>query len=115
MPIAWEDYLGSHMTTEVVLFHCSPRALAAPSQYWISLPIWFRALEDITKQLSTSSGAPQAFTVSLTVAAVTGIGERRRSIADFSQFYTVSLLVRSAYRVRTVFIASPVISPILVL
>ena len=92
MPIAWEDYLGSHMTTEVVLFHCSPRALAAPSQYWISLPIWFRALEDITRQLSTGSGASQVLTVSLTVAAVTGIGERRRSIADFSQFYTVSLL-----------------------
>ena len=37
VPIAFEDYLGNHLTTSVVLFHCPPRALATPSQYWISL------------------------------------------------------------------------------
>ena len=87
VPIPAMDDSSRHMTTRVVILVCSPQALAAPSQYWISLPIWFRALEDIARQLSTGSGASQALTVSLTVAAVTGIGERRLSIAEISQFY----------------------------
>ena len=85
------------MTTRVVLFVCPLRALPAPSQYWISLPIWFRALEDITRQLSTGSGAPQVLTVSLTVAAVTGIGERRLSIAEISQFLRIIYTKFSEY------------------
>ena len=43
------------MKTRGVNFDFLPRAVRAPAQYWISLPIWFWALEDTgTRQGLTS-------------------------------------------------------------
>ena len=80
------DYPGSHFS---LLTAARPRTLSVPDFPTFSVQ---GPRGHHQAALQPFSGGHRWGSVCLASAAATGIGEGRRSIADFSEFYSISLL-----------------------